>query len=457
MPRSLALAFRSAVRRSAMAASPRGPWPAVLIRAGPAGLVLYCTGGEVGLTYRDPAPRDAAGLALSAEHLAAYAGAADVPVSLTISDAGPGEARWDDRLGPHRVTFPLLNTEDLPADPKTDTNTAPVAASLLPALDAAARTAAREARRYALHRVQLRGGRGEVVASDGRQLLVQGGFTFPFADDLLVPALPVFGMRELAANADVRLGRTADHLIVAAGGWEVALAVDRSGRYPDVEAAIPHGRPRTHWSVDPRDAAFLAARLGELPGGSAEDAPLTLDLGDIVVVRARSEDGTDVTEFVLERSRAGGLPARYVLDRRSFARALALGFAEFHGFDPARPLVARDGNRRFVLMPLDPNSAVPPGGPAARLRSSDATELITPPAPERRTPVSRTHLNGQADEPADVPTPAGDPLAEAEALRGVLQDAQARLARLAGGLKAVRRQRRALDSALSSLRQLDLP
>src|SRR4051794_23082892 len=98
-----------------MAASPRGPWPGVLIRAGPGGLLLHCVGGEVGLAYRDPAPRGAAELALSAEHLAAFAGAADAPVRLTATDAGHGEARWVDRLGPHQVTVPLLRPDELPA------------------------------------------------------------------------------------------------------------------------------------------------------------------------------------------------------------------------------------------------------------------------------------------------------------------------------------------------------
>ena len=46
---------------------------------------------------------------------------------------------------------------------------------LLTALDAAVQTTARDAARYALTRVQLRSGSGEVLATDGKLLLIQAG------------------------------------------------------------------------------------------------------------------------------------------------------------------------------------------------------------------------------------------------------------------------------------------
>jgi hypothetical protein len=49
-----------------------------------------------------------------------------------------------------------------------------------------------------------------------------------------------------------------------------------------------------------------------------------------------------------------------------------------------------------------------------------------------------------------------DPLAEAEALRALLHDAQLRLSRLLSALKQQRRQTRALRSAMDSLRNLRL-
>ena len=42
--------------------------------------------------------------------------------------------------------------------------------------------------RYATNCVKLCGSGGKIVATDGRQMLVQSGFSFPWEDDLLVPS-----------------------------------------------------------------------------------------------------------------------------------------------------------------------------------------------------------------------------------------------------------------------------
>ena len=62
--------------------------------------------------------------------------------------------------------------------------------------------------------------------------------------------------------------------------------------------------------------------------------------------------------------------------------------------------------------------------------------------------------NGHPAEPAvgDLT----DPLAEAEALRAALAEAAGRAARLVAGLKQYRKERRSLQAAWSSLRQLNL-
>ena len=79
-------------------------------------------------------------------------------------------------------------------------------AGFLAALHEATRSAARDGVRFALQRVLLSGSKGEVVASDGRQLLVQGGFSFPWTADLLVPATGLFGCKELNADSPVQVG-----------------------------------------------------------------------------------------------------------------------------------------------------------------------------------------------------------------------------------------------------------
>ena len=85
---------------------------------------------------------------------------------------------------------------------------------------------------------------GQLVGTDGRQALIWGGFTFPFADDLLVPAVPVFGCKELAGE-EVRVGRTVDP--PGRGGRAVercGCRSDAAGRYPDVAGVVPRSVER---------------------------------------------------------------------------------------------------------------------------------------------------------------------------------------------------------------------
>jgi tetratricopeptide (TPR) repeat protein len=44
-----------------------------------------------------------------------------------------------------------------------------------------------ESSRYALGCIQLQGTSGKMAATDGRQILLQSGFTFPWQEDLLLP------------------------------------------------------------------------------------------------------------------------------------------------------------------------------------------------------------------------------------------------------------------------------
>ena len=58
--------------------------------------------------------------------------------------------------------------------------------------------------RYALQCVQLCGAKNRMAATDGRHLIVQTGFDFPWDEDLLLPASPLF--RQAPRNADSARG-----------------------------------------------------------------------------------------------------------------------------------------------------------------------------------------------------------------------------------------------------------
>jgi hypothetical protein len=340
--------------------------------------------------------------------------------------------------GPDPVPCPDVKVNDL----------APMPDGFLQALDDACRAAARESVRFALSRVQLRGQAGQVAASDGKQLLVQGGFAFPFAEDLLVPALPAFGARELAGAAPARLGRAGGRVVVQAGPWSFELAVDATGRFPDVQGVFPRGTAATTLVLDDADASYLPGVLPGLPGGEKGPNPVTLDLDGGAAARAQAEERC--VEVLLRGARVTGPPLRVSLDRKYLYRALHLGFRtfEFHGAD--KPVVARDGGRLFALAPLDPKSALPPSPDALRITTDGSAPATPNAAPERKAAMTPPTPNGREPEPAE---PA-DPLAEAEALRAALQEALGHAARLVASLRHFRRQRRSVENALASLKAL---
>jgi hypothetical protein len=208
---------------------------------------------------------------------------------------------------------------------------------------------------------------------------------------------------------------------------------------------------------------FLVATLPKLPGRDDDHAPVTLDLGPPVTVRARSGQGGSATEAVLARSTVTGKSLRVVTDRRYLLRAAQLGFAKLQLLRPEVPIACRDGRRTFVWMPLDPNAAVPPGEDVLRLVSAETVTVPEPPPERRRTAMPAPSGNGH--RPADDRPSVGPPerpagiqelIAEAEALRNVLGEAATRSQRLVAALKQQRRQAKVVEAALGSLRQLNL-
>ena len=451
VPRGLARTFR-AVARKCGAGRPRGPAPAVVVRA--AGRRVTLSARFDGVVLAAEAPTDGAADETVVVPMAVFdAVDADGPLEV---DGPSGTAKWDGRAGPRTLPFeaqPPGPHHDPPATPK---RFAPVPPAFLTALHACGRQAGGDSGRFVLSRVQVKGKLGQVVATDGRQALVWGGFALPFAGDLLVPAVPVFGTKELAAQGEVRVGTTAEHLVVRAGPWAVWLAADPHGRFPDVAGVVPASGGSVA-GIDERDADDLLAALPGLPGaGADDDHAVTLDLDGGVVVRARADGTGEAREVRLTRSTSAGPAARVAVDRRALARALSLGCFTLR-LVPGKPIAAEGADRTFVAVALDPAHIVPPA--AAEAVSAAATPVS--PLPATRTTAMRPHeTNGHG--PSARPDPAGggadppDPLVEAEALRLALAEAAGRAARLVQALKQFRRQRRVLETAWAGLQSLGL-
>jgi hypothetical protein len=238
---------------------------------------------------------------------------------------------------------------------------------------------------------------------------------------------------------------------------------------PNTDTVIPRTdtmASRLHLSEE--DARFLAHVLPRLPGDGDHLSPVTLDLGNRVLVRARADTVPQVSEVVLSGSSCEGPAVRVACNRHFLRRVVQLGFRDVLLRNASTPLLCRDATRTYLFMPLD--NALPPSSDAVRIVSGESTPVavrVKPrPEPERRREAmprpprnGNDPRNGSADVPPPVPpaeTEPPGPLVEAEALRSLLHDAQLRKSRLLSALKQQRRQTRALRSAMDSLRGLRL-
>lgn len=371
--------------------------------------------------------------------------------AITLSHNAAGKLVVQDQGRPHTQEYDPVAPRDATRCPELPKEMK-VIPGLLPALLEAVQTSSPEKERYATHRLFFRGSKGQIVATDNRQLLVQGGFRLPFRDDLLVPASRVFTSPELAPNPPMALGCSQNHLAFHAGPWTFFLAIDRHGRFPNVAGVIPARKAATLWRLTRPEAARLAKGLADLPGHDAEDAPITVDLHRPTVVRARGTKEGAAAEFAFA-AEVVGPPLRFACNRTYLIHALALGFTEFRVFDASTAVLARDCHRQFAWMPLGPTEVLPPATGSTR-----KTEPINAPLPP-------TAPNARPDRAANVP-PAGTAdtrpnagvsdavIAEATALHSLLRDAGLRSQHLLAALKQQHKASRSVAQVLASLRRL---
>ena len=192
--------------------------------------------------------------------LAEVEGTTDDPVNVERKSKSQGIVRWTAQGRPHSLSVEFIQPgkqHELPDLPILS----PIGQEFLTALHECGRGVAREGGRYALSKIQVQGKAGQVIGTDGKVALMWHGFALPFPDQVLVPAIPVFGAKELARESTVRIGRTASHMVVAIGPWAVWLPIDTTSRCPDVAGVIPRRADATVAGIDEHDAEVLLAEL----------------------------------------------------------------------------------------------------------------------------------------------------------------------------------------------------
>ena len=488
--RSLARQLRAVLRRMNRGNGRLEP-ASVLLTAGRDGLSVSLCSWDHAAVYHQAGSVPADEIAIPLAALDDFAGKSDEPVILEAVSPGKVQARWNDANVPQIVAYECSDGNRKPAVPEAPTQWTNNGPELLRALRDAIETSGELTARPGLNCVQLTGSNGRIAATNGKQLLVQEGYRFPWSEALLVPRSPAVLAKEVPLDASVEVGRTKTHVALRLGNWTFYLRIDADSRFPNIDAVIPRSSQiASRCKIAPEDAGFLLRTLPRLPGQDDEHAPVTIDLHDGVVIRAKAAEQGRVTEVVLQRSMASGKAIRFCTDRELLARALNLGFNEIQIVDAATPILCEDGHRRYVWMALE-RDAISPTADAVRI-VSDST-AVGEPAPNKprlaRHSRQRSALNGTTShvgiqkssaEMLPAPFPNANQEAstvaqatqvrsrisgadnglqslidEAEALKSVLRDAYTRTHHILATARRQRKQANAVQAAMASLRQLD--
>jgi hypothetical protein len=362
--------------------------------------------------------------------------------------------RWHDGLVPQSTWLQACDEpkETAVAEPERWET---ISSEFALAMSEARKICAKDVVRFAMNAICLRGRSGEVASTDGRQLLRWGGFRFPWEEEVLVPAASVFDAAELQASAEGRIGRTEEHVFLRSGPWRIALAIDKQGRFPNVEAVVPtKDKQQTRLVIESGDAHFLHRTLPRLPGSKTEFNPVTIDLNGHVGVR--SLEATSATELVLSQSSWSGKARQLVCNRDYLRRAVGLGFREFALGDDSVPVVAQDCRRMYLFIPLT-GSKPPPREGATIIDSGqrihqEGKRSMSKPNPSPAPPPETTPTPNGSGELA----PADSPLGMAIALRDHYRDGCRRANELVQAIRQQRRQTRLVESTLASLRELQV-
>jgi hypothetical protein len=477
--RSLLRQVRSVFRRAGIGKATSGVGSHVLVQTGSDGLRLRGLTYDAAVEYHQPGRLLIEQYIVPAQLLEDCEGRKDEPVKLEESGSDQVTATFSDGGVPQLISYQVEHKIDLDGFPmvpeKVDSNEPRLLTALREALDATDR----EASRYALGCIQLRGSQGRLVATDGRQVYRAGEFSFPWTDDLLIRGSNVLKSGEFPLDQPVGIGQAGEWVMLVVGYWTVWLRIERDGRFPSVESIIPNSATAiARLELDPADAEFLGRSLARLPGGADPYEPVTIDLNGQAAIRAKDDNATHPVELVLSRSRLSGEPLALSTNRRFLDRAVALGFRELCFYGRDRPVLCDDGRRHYLWCVLDPKDVIRSDDQAVRVDSgASPSENGRSPAshttthPRRLKNVETTNGNGSSQEPrprrhrrnggnstttteSASQTNGTSPIQQAEVLHASLRDALQKTRELIVALRRQKKQSRLVETTLASLKQL---
>jgi hypothetical protein len=258
LSRSILRTFRAVARRAGL----HKTRTAILsIMADAAGVRLRAASSEVALEYCHDGSFAPVSICLPLAALDGVDGKGDDTVGLDAVAPNQVVVSWCDH-GVARQMKHDVAPQAAAVFPERPVTFTPNDAALWSALRDAGTATDKSSSRYALNCVCLRGKLGRLDATDGRHILSQSGFDFPWEDELLVPAVGVLGCRELERSEPVTVGRLEDWVGFGLGPWLVMVRFQKEGRFPKIDDLL--SRPdaaKSQLILSASDAKFLGDLL----------------------------------------------------------------------------------------------------------------------------------------------------------------------------------------------------
>jgi hypothetical protein len=470
LSRLLVRQLRTVIRRTLGVTKSAEANTFVHFHASSTGLTIRAVGQDAAVSYTQPGDFEPQSLAVTMEALAKCEDRYATPVQFDQASANTVLISWHEAAIPrmHEHTVGKVPAEKFPELPEALVACDP---GLFSALREAVDTTDENASRYALGQICLRGSAGQIVATDGKQLLVQSGFAFPWQEGVLVPALDIFGCKELLTDQPIQVGKTDTHVVLQTGPWTLFLAINKEGKYPRIEEILTNPATATsRLQIGDADAIFLQESIPSLPGADETNHGVTLDLNGKVLVRAKAANASQGMELLLSSSRLSGDACSVAINRKYLARATRLGLRRVCLSKSGGNLQAYDDRRQYIWAVLEKQAIIPASEDCVRIESpvvasvqkrkprcavalatssAVATEEIvesvkSAPTEFAATPVATTPSNSESSSPIE------QAIAFRTGLRNLLNQSSA----LIQALKQQRKQSRIVRSTLASLKGL---
>lgn len=360
--------FRAVCQRTGIRKSRRAASPVVTLLGTADGYRLQVLTRDFGIEYSAPIASPEISLRLPLEVFDACARRREELVTFNAEADGRVELLWTDRGVPRRAEC-VQRPPSQDSFPPMPTDFTANGVEMWSALGDAVTCTDVQSSRYALGCLNLCGV-GRIEATDGRQALVQTGYSFGWEDNVLVPGSELLGCSDIEPGDTIEIGRTEEWVALRIGPWLIQLRIQKDARFPKIEQVIPNPDfARSRLELAASDAEFLRTTLPSLPCHDDVHRPITLDLNGRVLVRSREPEGAYPVEVDLRASKLEGDALTLNTDRRYVERALQLGFRQvrFHG--PETPALAIDDRRQFLWAVLDKASAIPRHEQAHKIES----------------------------------------------------------------------------------------